>query len=139
MGGHAAGEFTAMFERLITEFPEVQNLRFETLWLRERLGYERNFVEGGTLAHGGLQKEYEIPEHLRGIVHQKVVTARFVLGDDMHIVFDANSRRPIMIFDNDGQIVQVIEVGVRHPATGVVLSTPREILVALMQGFKFPK
>lgn len=80
-----------------------------------------------------------MPEHLSGIVNQKIVSVRFVLGDDMHIVFDANSIRPIMIFDSDGRIVQVIEVGVRHPATGTVLSNPREILVALMQGYKFPR
>ena len=139
MGGHAAGEFTAMFERLIKEFPEAQGLRFETLWLREKFGYERNVVENGELANGGLQPEYHVPEHLSGIVNQKIVSVRFVLGDDMHIVFDANSIRPIMIFDSDGRIVQVIEVGVRHPATGTVLSNPREILVALMQGYKFPR
>ncbi|MEH2546696.1 regulator of replication initiation timing [Bradyrhizobium sp. AZCC 2262] len=141
MGGHAIGEFTNMFQSIIEAHPHLEGLRFETLWLREQLGYERNLVEGpdGAALAVGLQPAFKIPPELINKVFQQIEPVRFIMGDDAAVFFDPNSRRPIFIFDNDGHVVQTIEVGVKHPITGVVLTTPREILVALMQGVKFPK
>ena len=139
MGGHAAGEFTGMFEKIIADYPHIPDLRFEMLWLRERHGYERNTVnaEGTALAHGGLQPEFEIPPALAGKVFQTIEPVQLVLGDDMKIAFDPTSKRPIVIFDDQGKTVQTIEVGALHPLTGKPLNNPREILLALMQGYQF--
>jgi len=140
MGGHAIGEFTHMFKEIIDSHPHLENLRFETLWLREQFGYERNLVkaEDGKPLAVGLQPKYVIPPDLAGKVFQEIVPVRFIMGDDVSVYFDPKSRQPVVIFDNSGNIVQIIEVGVEHPVTGEPLNTPREILVALLQGYKFP-
>jgi hypothetical protein len=138
MGGHAASEFIDMYRRIIDSERDL-DLRFESIWMRERFGYERNEVDqsGERFAHGRLEPQTEVAEDLVGKVHQTVVPVTYVLGDDMKMIFNPKSTDPIVIFDSRGQVVQRIPVGTPHPATGQPLMTPAQILIALMQGYRF--
>ncbi|MEM6846497.1 MAG: hypothetical protein AAF580_00275 [Pseudomonadota bacterium] len=130
-------------------------IRFETLWLRDRFGYERNdpaYREPAPDEAGftpplnseeqalrrGIVPAREVPPDMADVMRQTVMPVRFVLGDDMDTVVDGIATRPVRVFGNDGEIVQTITPPVQHPAyPGVTLRTTRQIMVALMQGFEF--
>jgi hypothetical protein len=59
-------------------------------------------------------------------------------GDDMKTVFDANSTRPIRIFNRAGEVIFVIAVGMRIPGTDRVFQNTREILVHLLSNGDIP-
>jgi hypothetical protein len=152
MGGHAAGAFINMFDGLVKE-TGATDVHLELLWVREQHGYERINVEAkpGTPERIVLQPHTLPPEHLTKVepkdripgqaksqVGQTTREVRFILGDDMTLVYAKDAKAPIRIFDAHGNIVKVINVGVVHPDTGAVLTSTREILKALMQGTIFP-
>jgi hypothetical protein len=131
MGGGASKEFINMYRNILQDHPEV---RFESIWMREQHGFERN-TENGL----GLEAFKGTPEDLKHAITQTVVTTQFVLGDDMKIVFDPNSQKPISIFDRRGRVIQQIPVGTPDPRTGKPTKSTREILLLLLDGVHFPE
>ena len=130
MGGGASREFMNMYRNILLDHPEV---RFESIWMREQHGFERN-TENGL----GLEAFKGTPEDLEHAVTQTAVTTRFVLGDDMNVIFDPDSQKPIIIFDRKGDVIQQIPPGTPDPRTGKPTKNTREILLLLLDGVQFP-
>ena len=127
MGGGFSNELMKMYKRILSEFPDSS---FESLWLREKFGFERNTVGGPSLP----------PLSSSGAKFRETAwTVRWALGDDMNMVFDQGSRGPIRIFNREGKVVQEITLPVADPMTGMILNTPREVMIRLMRGVKFSK
>jgi hypothetical protein len=140
MGGVAAREFMAMFRQIIADHRHIEGLHLELVWLREKHGFERLKADTkpGDPQRVILEPRREIPEDLVDVIDHEMREVRVVLGDDMDIVYSPNAQDPIRIFDAEGNIVQTIRPPTRHPETQEMLDSTRKIMIALMQGTKFP-
>lgn len=140
MGGGAASEFIDMWHDIVRAHPNVEGLHLELLWLRETHGFER--LLGGT-APGepktlGLEPQKKIPPEDAKTIAQTTKPIRMVLGDDMDVVYAPDARDPIKIFDRKGELVKIIMPPVENPLNpGQILTTTRQIMIALMQGAEF--
>jgi hypothetical protein len=159
MGGGAAGEFKAMYEQILSDPRfEGMELSFQSVWMRETLGFESEF-QGIGVSVGPLKGAPKPEFRLRigepakslapgGFIHEPAaVNARYVLGDDMESVLGPAtgeylpSTVPIRIFNSEGKIVRTIEVGTPDPASTtehpLPLQSTRDILIRLLNG-QFP-
>lgn len=153
-----AGELRKMFRDILRDHPHVE---FEVIWMRETDGFERvvhritrkdleqgvAFTAEVSVVNGRLR----IRDRSAGVVVPRlkgtednaahVRATQFpvdvVLGDDMRAVLSRSPTEPIRIFDRSGRIVQEIPVGTPDPVTGAPLPNTREIMIRLMQGYKF--
>ncbi|TMQ25575.1 MAG: hypothetical protein E6J90_05695 [Deltaproteobacteria bacterium] len=114
MGGRTAGSLRDQIMKPLAEkYPDVT---FDVHWLRETMGFQdgplRGTVKPGQ--KGGTQ--ISTSEH----------QVRMAIGDDMTMVYDATSTKPVTIFDRNGQVVKTF-----YPAEG---QTSRDVIIALLTG-----
>jgi hypothetical protein len=166
MGGVFAGELQTMILNILRDHPhaefEVMWMRetagFERVVIRPAVTdpefrewvaalQEGVAFEGRVSTVGGRVKiRQESPAvtlaPLRGDVdHPNVRTTEFpvdvALGDDMRAVLESSPTEPVRLFDRDGELKRTIPIGTPDPVTGRPLSTTREIMIRVMQGFRF--
>jgi hypothetical protein len=118
MGGRTASSLRdQVMKPLAEKYPDV---KFEVHWLREQMGLPDQKLRGtiDTGRKGATQ--------IQAVEHP----VRMAIGDDMTMVFDPTSTKPITIFDKDGNIVKVFE-----PKPG---QTSRDVLIELLTGQQTP-
>jgi hypothetical protein len=160
MGGGAIGDFNAMMVDIVND-PRVRQhlldkgttLHFETLWLRERETFERGSPIGQQSTEIRLENERQPPrpmvdletKQVLAVFTKEVRNVQFVIGDDAdRILKNTNLTDPnappqlaIQVFNQHGEVIQTLPVGLRHPATGELLDTARKVLAAILQGHQF--
>jgi hypothetical protein len=118
MGGRTARSLRdQVLKPLAARNPGVE---FDVQWIRELMGFDGAGAGSATSLQGRVR-----PGQVGG--GQITSTARDVrmaIGDDMSIVYDPDSRAPVMIFDREGNVTEVI-----YPGPG---ETTRDVLIRLL-------
>lgn len=121
-GGRFAHELKQEVVRRLVQRQENVNVYFESYWIRERFGFEKQTAEGlvPLVDKNSLRFPAGLPYASKYDVH--LADAPFVLGDDVDLFFDG-SAAPLFLFDNQGKVTKII-----RPQ-----KTSREALIELLR------
>ncbi|HMG57918.1 MAG TPA: hypothetical protein VK601_30660, partial [Kofleriaceae bacterium] len=114
MGGRTASSLRDQIMKPLAEkYPDVT---FDVHWLRETMGFPDGPLRGTVREgqKGGSQ------------ISTEAHPVRMAIGDDMTMVYDPTSTKPVTIFDRNGQVVKVF-----YPAEG---QTSRDVIMGLLTG-----
>jgi hypothetical protein len=114
MGGRTASSLRDQIMKPLAEkYPDV---KFDVHWIRETMGLPNDTLRGTVRSgqRGGSQ--------INAVEHP----VRMAIGDDMTMVYDPTSTKPVTIFDKDGKIVKTFQ-----PSEG---QTSRDVIIGLLTG-----
>jgi hypothetical protein len=131
MGGRFAAQLRDNVLVPLVREHGLGQLKFQQVWLRETFGFElgsSGVGEGIVLRslQGTIKPNSPYAQDIQNIY----LPTRVVLGDDMDMIFDPNSQKPLQIFNSQGDVVRTV-----NPNSG---ENSRDVLIRLINETSSP-
>jgi hypothetical protein len=124
MGGRTASDLSDLLRKRFASDPKYAGVTVEVYWIRETFGFEK--TSGGGTVVDPLRGQVGPKAKGAGMYSQISETVTLALGDDMQSVLIPDSRSPIIVFDDSGNVIRTL-----HP---VGAQSTRQVMIDLING-----